>query len=38
MAAAEANDSSTLSLSGLLNSLNGVAAAEGQYISFAVSP
>jgi hypothetical protein len=28
--AAEVNDGSTLSLSGLLNSLNGVAAAEGQ--------
>jgi mitochondrial chaperone BCS1 len=29
-AAAEANDGSTLSLSGLLNSLDGVAAAEGR--------
>jgi len=28
--AAEANDGSTLSLSGLLNSLDGVAAAEGR--------
>ena len=34
-AAAETNDGSTLSLSGLLNSLDGVAAAEGRYVSFA---
>ena len=32
-AAAEANDGSTLSLSGLLNSLDGVAAAEGRCVS-----
>ena len=30
--AAEASDGSTLSLSGLLNSLDGVAAAEGRYV------
>ena len=29
----ETNDGSTLSLSGLLNSLDGVAAAEGRYVS-----
>ena len=31
-AKAETNDGSTLSLSGLLNSLDGVAAAEGRYV------
>jgi chaperone BCS1 len=31
-AAAETTDGSTLSLSGLLNSLDGVAAAEGRYV------
>jgi hypothetical protein len=31
-AKAENNDGSTLSLSGLLNSLDGVAAAEGRYV------
>ena len=31
-AAAESTDGSTLSLSGLLNSIDGVAAAEGRYV------
>lgn len=32
-ATAESADGSTLSLSGLLNSIDGVAAAEGRYVS-----
>jgi hypothetical protein len=32
----ENNDGSTLSLSGLLNSLDGVAAAEGRYVDIAI--
>ena len=37
-AAAESNDGSTLSLSGLLNSLDGVAAAEGRYVCVPIAP
>jgi chaperone BCS1 len=37
-AGAETNDGSTLSLSGLLNSLDGVAAAEGRCVSVLIVP
>jgi len=37
-AAAETNDGSTLSLSGLLNSLDGVAAAEGRCVTVPIAP
>jgi len=37
-AAAEASDGSTLSLSGLLNSLDGVAAAEGRCVTVPIAP
>jgi chaperone BCS1 len=37
-AVGETDDSSTLSLSGLLNSLDGIAAAEGRCVSVRFSP